>query len=460
MKSAAFSPEWLESRLAALLPGYPEVPVCVALSGGVDSVALLAALAQQSAGHGRAPSKHRRLRAVHIHHGLHPNAGKWSDHCRELAARLQVPLTVIRVKVAAERGDSIEAAAREARYAAFSQALEPGEALLTAHHQDDQLETVILQLLRGAGIPGLAAMPEIASFERGWLVRPLLVRTRAELEGWAQAQGLAWVDDDTNANEQFDRNYLRRNVLPLVRARWPSAGSAVARSARHAAEARRLLDSVARADVERASNGAGLAVHSLRALDPDRRRNAVRFWIARAGHSAPDTRRLEEIVGPLLDARADANPSVSWNGVTVRRDPGVLSIDTSPGRGELPAVARDVVWNWLDAPLVELYFSGGTLEIERDRHGPLDLDALPATLVVRTRHGGESLRPGPGARNRRLKALLQEARVPVSERDSLPLIFAGEKLLAVSDRWLDASVQATRASANRGRFRFSGGTRA
>lgn len=456
MKSAAFNPEWLESRLADLLPGYPEIPVCLALSGGVDSVALLAALAARHSSRKRSPSKDGgRLRALHIHHGLHPNADKWSGHCRKLAADLRVPLTIVRVKVAMAPGDSIEASARKARYEAFSRALEAGEALLTAHHQDDQLETVLLQLLRGAGIPGLAAMPEVARFESGWIVRPLLTRTRAELEEWVSAQGLKWVDDDTNANEQFDRNYLRRSVLPLVRARWPSAAAAVARSARHAAEARRLLDSLARADVERASIGPALSTQVLRALDADRRRNAIRFWIARSGRPAPDTRRLDEIVGPMLDARVDAQPSVSWNGATVRRNSGVLSFDTPQTSGAQPADAGDLCWNWRESPSVELPATGGSLAIERDGHGPIDLDALPALLTVRGRRGGESLRPQPGARTRRLKALLQEARVPVAERDCLPLVFAEAKLVAVSDRWVDASVLATAASPNRGRLRFS-----
>lgn len=457
MTSAAFGPEWLESRLGSLLPGYPGVPLCVAFSGGVDSVALLAALARRDGAGGRGVRARRVLRAIHIHHGLHPNADQWSDHCRKLARHFKVPLTVVRVKVSAARGDSVEAAARDARYTAFAHALKPGEALLTAHHQDDQLETVLLQLLRGAGIAGLAAMPDVAPFERGLLVRPLLQRTRAELEAWVREQGLACVDDDSNANDRFDRNYLRRNVLPLIRARWPSAAAAVARSARHAAEARRLLESLARADVERAANGAALSVQVLRTLDPDRRRNAVRFWIARAGHSLPDTRRLEEIVGPLLDARADANPFVSWNGVTIRRASGVLSIETSRTRGPRSAEQVALQWDWRKSPMLELPSTGGSLAIEADRHGPIDLDALPPLLAVQRRQGGESLRPRPGGRTRRLKALLQEARVPASERDRLPLLFADTRLVAVADRWVDASVQATAGSVRRGRLHFRPG---
>ena len=447
MKSAAFSGEWLDARLAALLPAYPDVCVCVALSGGVDSVTLLAALAKSS----RCAS----LRAIHVHHGLHPNADRWARHCRKVASVFRVPFEVIKVKVARPRGASVEAVARDARYAALGEALQPGEVLLTAHHQDDQLETVLLQLLRGAGIAGLAAMPEVAAFAAGQLARPLLTRSRAELEEWARTHELTWVDDDSNANEQLDRNYLRRSVLPLVRARWSGAGAAVSRSARHAAEARRLLDALALADVERASVGRSLSVPRLRSLDADRRRNALRFWIAREGFTAPDTRRLDEVAGPLLDARPDSNPQVRWNDTLVERNADILAIRDGSDRSA-PNLAQpvDVAWAWRESSRLQLVALAGELTIEQDRHGPLDLDALPEMLAVRGRRGGESLRPRAGGRTRKLKSLLQEARVSLVDRDRLPLIYAGEKLIAVSDRWLDASVQATAGAGNRARLRF------
>jgi tRNA(Ile)-lysidine synthase len=454
VKSAAFSPDWLDSRLASLLPEYPDVSLCVALSGGVDSVALLAALVARNT----RPSVSPAVRAIHVHHGLHANADKWSGHCRRLAAQLGVSLSVVRVKVPRQRGASLEAAAREARYGAFAESLRPGEALLTAHHQDDQLETVLLQLLRGAGIPGLAAMPEVTPFESGVLVRPLLTRSRAELEEWVRANGFGWIDDDTNANEQFDRNYLRRTVLPLVRERWPGASGAVSRTARHAAEAKRLLESLARADVERVSIGPGLSAQGLRTLDVDRRRNALRFWIARRGFTVPDTRRLEEIAGPLLDARADANPCVQWNGTLVQRHADVLTVRADEAAtlavSDAANLSDAVNWDWYESPRLVLAAFGGVLEMDPEPNGPLDLAALPRQLTVRRRQGGEGLRPRAGSRTRKLKALLQEARIPPGERDRLPLVYAGNKLIAVADRWADASVQAKPASGRRGRIRW------
>jgi tRNA(Ile)-lysidine synthase len=288
------------------------------------------------------------------------------------------------------------------------------------------------------------------------------------------------VDDDTNANEQFDRNYLRQRVLPLIRARWPGAAAAAARSARHVAEAKRLLDALARADVERAAIGSALSVQRLRALDAPRRRNAVRFWIARAGHSLPDTRRLDEITQTLLNARPDANPQVDWNNSRVQRHAHELTLQSVPRRASVSASragneqssasargreragaatagadgATPNEWHWRESSRFELGGHRGTLAIEPDPHGPVDLDALPAVLLVRGRAGGEALRPHPKRPTKTVKSLLQEARVPLAERDRLPLLFSGARLVAVADRWFDASVQPTASTRKRGRIRW------
>jgi tRNA(Ile)-lysidine synthase len=447
------------------------VHVLVALSGGVDSTALLAALAMEA-------PKGLRLRAIHVNHGIHPNSGKWSEHCRGLARQLAVPLEVAAVKVSRSGGASLEAAAREARYTVLERTLEAGEFLLTAHHEDDQLETVLLQLFRGAGIAGLAAMPAIARFAAGWHARPLLSRSRDELVEWVRGAGLSWIEDDTNSDETLDRNYLRRRVLPLIRARWQGVASAVSRSARHAAEGQRLLDMVARGDVERAANGADLFVPVLRMLPPDRRRNALRFWIAKSGARLPDTSRLEELAGPLIDARPDANPRVAWgDGVEVQRHADLLSIKASAGRGRQSAARRrgsarvaadgapgrgaasDAVggplaieWPWRVSPVLHLPDDGGTLELKPDAHGPIDLDTLPASVTVRHRQGGERLRPRRGGPRRTLKSLLQESRLPIGERSHLPLVFSGATLLAVGSLWVDESIQHTPRTRHRGRL--------
>lgn len=440
----AFGQPWLFGCLARLVDHFPDVPLCVALSGGVDSTALLTALAT--------PRRIRpRLRALHVDHGLHPNSAAWSAHCRDLADALDVPLQVLPAKVVRARGESLEAVARKARYALLEANLTSGEILLTAHHEDDQLETVLLQLFRGSGLAGIAAMPEIAPFGSGFLARPLLRRTRAELEGWCRARSVAWIEDDTNADEGLDRNYLRRRVIPLVRDRWPGVGASVARSARHAAEAQRLLDGVARRDLERAADGDSLSASAVRALPGERRRNALRFWIARSGHTLPDTRRLEEICGPLLDARPDANPYVAWAGAVLRRERGRLSIRPGSLRAVAGAPAA-LEWRWGVAPSCELPDGGGQLELRPDPKGPLDLDALPQSLTVRFRAGGERLRPRRGGPRRALKNLLQEAHVPLGERARLPVVWAGARVLAAGDLWCDEWAQAGPGTRRRGRL--------
>ena len=487
--SGTFGPEWLRAQLSTLVPAFPDVSLCVAFSGGVDSTALLAALAKKHAAS-------LQLRALHVDHGLRAASKQWATHCRALARDLQVPLKVLTTKVARPRGTSLEAAAREARYRLLATELRPGEILLTAHHGDDQLETVLLQLLRGSGLPGIAAMPAVAPFARGLLARPLLSRSRAELEKWVRQQALTWVEDDTNVDDSLDRNYLRLRVLPLIRDRWPGSATAVARSARHAAEAQALLDTLAHADIDRASYGESLSIKSLRALPAARRRNALRFWITRAGYLAPDTKRLEEITGALLDARPDANPYVEWGegegSARAQRHGDLLSLGPKMSRvvsrpplstgathpraasastgaaRTLAAVASptaptELIWSWHDSLVHELPDDLGKLELEPDDRGPVDLDALPHPLVIRWRRGGERLTPHRGGPRRALKNLLQESHVPVSERPRLPLLFSAapsgatssaERLLAVADLLLDETVHATPTTLRRARLRW------
>ena len=461
-RGEAFGPDWLRGRLTHLLPAFPDASFCVALSGGIDSTALLAALAELRL-------DGLRVRAVHVNHGLHANAKRWSTHCRKVARQLGVPLKVLAVTVARQRGSSLEEAARVARYRCFAQQLHTGELLLTAHTQDDQLETVLLQLFRGCGLPGLAAMPVIAPLGPGWLARPLLGCSREQLEAWVRARGLGWIEDDTNRDERFDRNYLRRQVLPAARRRWPGIAAAVARSARHAAEAQGLLTALARVDLERASDGAALSVKALRPLPLDRRRNVLRLWIASGGRTLPDARRLAEIAGPLIDARADAHPQVAWAVVSaaeaantrriiVTRHADLLALaeggpvldSGAVGAGAEPSAAQ-LAWDWRQSSRCTLP-GGGALELTAERHGPIDLDALPSPLAVTWRRGGERLRIRRGGPRRALKSLLQEGRVPLAERARLPLVLADGALIAAADLWIDESVRAPAEARHRGRL--------
>jgi tRNA(Ile)-lysidine synthase len=451
-KPEEFGAHWLGGRLGELLPGFPARELCVAFSGGADSTALLAALA----GLKRRP---RALRAVHVDHGLHPDSRSWGAHAAEIAKGLKVPCEVLEARVARARGESPEARARAARYRLLAGTLKPGEVLLTAHHEDDQLETVLLMLLRGAGVAGLAAMPEVAPFAGGLLARPLLTRSRAELEAFVRAAGLPYLEDPSNADEGPDRNFLRLRVLPVIRERWPGVAATVGRTARHAAEAQQLLESLAQADLGTARHGESLAASALRALPPERRRNALRFWIASRGFSVPPTARLNEIAGPLLAARADAQPAVEWPGVRLERQAGLLTL-RSAGRaaregGEgASALPREIAWAWRAEPAC-LLPDGGQIELRADAHGPVNLGVLPARLTIRWRRGGERLAIAPGGPRRTLKSLLRESQLPPAERARLPLIYGGARLLAVGDLWLDASVQAGPRARRRARLVYT-----
>jgi len=313
-------PAAVESSLAAWAPTWPDASLCIALSGGVDSVALLQAAREVAARH---PGL--QLRALHVDHGLQPQSGEWAASCRELCGRLAIPFEVLELKLVPRKGESVEAEARSERYAALSAALEPGECLLTAHHADDQLETVLLQLFRGAGVAGLAAMPPSAALGPGLHLRPLLQASREEIVEFAKLRGLEWIDDPMNTESRFDRSYLRHEVLPSIIQRWPAAARTVGRSARHLAEAQGLLEALAEIDASRYLDNEGtLAVAGLLQLPHARRVNVLRWWIVRQGLGLPSTARLESIIRDVLPARPDAHPVVTWPTGEVRRRKGRL----------------------------------------------------------------------------------------------------------------------------------------
>jgi len=448
-------PAWLAGRLAALQPTGSRAGWVVAFSGGADSLALLVGLhrLQRSLPAGeRAP-----LRAIHVDHGLNPRSAQWAAACRRRCRALGVPLTVRRVRVALVRGVSVESAARDARYAQLRASLRCGEILFTAHHLDDQFETVLLQMMRGAGVNGLAAMPEVAVLGRGWHLRPLLTLERRQLVGWVRAQGLAWIDDDSNADPRFDRNYLRHQVLPLLQARWPAAARVAARSAGHLAEARGLLAELAAQDLARVLQGRSIDMEALATLSAPRRRNAVRAWIAGQGLPGPDTRHLARILGELCAARRDALPMVAWAGAEVRRHRGRLYAmapfaATAGAPGSAPLRARE--WRWRRARPLDLGAGLGSLVLRGDPLGPLDGASLPATLRVSFRAGGERLRTEPGGPRRAVKELLRTGGVLPWMRSRLPLVQAGDRLVAIADQFVAADFGARPGSRSRYRLEW------
>jgi tRNA(Ile)-lysidine synthase len=373
------------------------------------------------------------LRAVHVDHGLQTAAAAFRETCAALCAGLEVPLAVISAVVRTPPGASLEAAARDARYAALAAELKPGECLLTAHHSEDQAETLLLQALRGAGLKGLSAMPVCRPLGRGWHVRPVLEVPRREL----LAFGARWCGncavDPMNADLRFDRSYLRRQVWPLIESRWPGSATALSRTARHVAEAQELLDRAAAADVTRLRDGDALSVPGLRTLGPKQRINALRFWLRDADVEPPPTARLTEALRQMLEAEADHLPAIEWRDYALRRyRQRVFLTQASPPRLEGTRL-------WCRGPdsRVELGPGLGTLRWFA-QIGGIDAQRLPETLAVRRRDGGEALKPAAHAKTQTLQHLCQYEGVLPWMRDALPLVFAGDSLIAVADLWLDA----------------------
>ncbi len=410
----------LDIRLRAALQPWRTAPAWrIAFSGGLDSSVLLHLLAGLARREALPP-----LAAIHVHHGLQPAAEAWPEHCARSCAQLDIPLEIVAVRVAP--GASLEQAARQARYAAFASRLGEGEVLLGAQHRDDQAETVLFRLLRGAGVRGLAAMPVARPLGRGTLVRPLLDVPRTELLAYAEAHGLSWVEDPSNADERFSRNFLRRRVLPLLAERWPQAAASLARSAAHLGEAQQLLGELAELDLLAARGRApfswlalpSLDLQAVAGLNEARQRNLLRHWLA------PLTR--------LPD-------SDHWAGWYDLRDAGV---DATPiwklADGELHRADGRLWWlsgDWLQPlTVVDLPCGAARGAIELPGNGAVRVvGELPAgRWHLRYRRGGESLQlPGRGRRD--LKRLLNELRVPAFVRPRLPLLFDGDELVAVAN---------------------------
>jgi tRNA(Ile)-lysidine synthase len=426
--------ELLERVRNRLLEHVPRgARVTLGLSGGVDSVAALDVLARL------APAHPFTLSCLHVNHGISPNAGRWARFARAAARRYGLRCAVIAVDLAPYRKLGLEGAARAARYAAFARA--DADFVVLAQHQDDQAETVLLQLLRGAGLPGLAAMPVIrdpADGDGPRLLRPLLDATRAEIAAYARERRLEWIEDETNTDERRPRNRLRRRVMPLLRELNPGAAASLARSAAHAAEAEALMQALAEIDARNATEDGRLRVASLARLARPRAKNLLRWLLSTAGGRAPDSARLDEVLRQLLTARGDGVVRVAVEDLEVRRFRGAVWVVARRGK-----VRRDWRSRWDGRrtwPLPEL---GGVLRFRSASSAGISAAALARGPVeVRVRAGGERFQPDARRPRRTLKHLLQEAGVPPWEREGLPLVYCGGALAFVPGIGVAAALQA------------------
>jgi len=423
----SFSPERLQAALESAFAGIakPTAGSCVAFSGGLDSTVLLAGLAGLAGrSDGGLP---RPLRAIHVDHGLHGDAAQWAERSASVARSFGIDCEIVRVDARPGVGESPEAAARAARYGVLAERLRPGEVLLTAHHADDQLETVLLQWLRGGGLRSLAGMQPLAAFACGWHARPLLGFTRGELRDWARATGLEWLEDPSNLDTRLDRNYLRLEVLPALRSRWPAAARTVGRVAAQAAEALELDKEAAAADLAAAREEGTLSLPAMRVLAPSRQRRLLRAWLRAAGLPIPAAATLEALRHDVLTAAADRVPRVRWPGVVVHRYrerlyASAVATDPrpwSPG-GWQPGQAFDLGWL-------------GRLELLPAQGEGLSRARLTGPLEVAPRPSGGSFRPAGSGHHRPLRKWLQERGVLPWMRSHLPVVAFDGEVVAIGD---------------------------
>jgi len=402
-----------------LLPG---ARVAVGFSGGLDSTVLLHLLQRVR------QEQSFTLQAFHLHHGLSPNADAWLAFCADYCQQRAIPFSFERAELDADAADSLEARARQIRYAAYSRL--GVDVVALGHHRDDQAETVLYRLARGTGVHGAAGMPPHRPLAGGGQIwRPLLDEPRSILRDYADSQALTWVEDESNAELDYDRNYLRQRVMPALLMRFPSAQAAMSRAARHFAEAAGLLDAIAEEDAQGA--GVRLPVSRLAALAGARQRNLLRWFLAR--HDVrPDERQLLLLLDQLLNAREDANPTLRLGDRAVHRYRGEVWLawhGAEVGDQLLPAGERVVLPAWHGQLLWQ-------------RH---DMGLAPAAcdgLWLRPRRGGEQIRPRAGGPNRQVKLLLQEAGIPPWLRSRWPLLWQGERLVAVAGIAVAADSQA------------------
>ena len=417
----------VRKRFDGLLAAGDIERVVLGYSGGLDSTVLLHLLADYL------HATPVRCQAWHIDHALQTDSARWAKHCAHTATQLGVEFHSVRLTTAPPAGASVEDWARQQRYALLLAQLDARSVLVTAHHQDDQAETVLLQALRGAGPHGLAGIRARGSYADKRVVRPLLMERRADLLAYGRAQGLAWIDDPSNSEQRFARNRLRSTLMPLLEREFPGAHGALARVAALQAEVVEVLDALADQFVH---DGQTLALTHLRGSAPALRAFIIKRWLARAGAPVPGRTQLDHMLHDMLEARADGMPMVAWRGVAVRRYDDQFFLTAAclprPAPGAQPCTL----------PWTTLHLPHGRLSASSTRAQGAALATLTrAELTLRYRCGGERLRLYGGGPRRTLKNLFQHWRVPPWQRDGWPLLFVGEQLAVVPGQAVAAEFQ-------------------
>lgn len=408
----------------------------VAYSGGLDSQVLLALLNELRLSHDL------NLHAIHIHHGLNPDADNWLEHCEAYCQQNEISFHSVKIDIDTQTGESLENTARQKRYQVLQSFLQQGDCLLTAHHQDDQAETLLVQLLRGAGPKGLASMPTSKVIGKGIHYRPLLNFSRKKLLEYAQEKTLSWVEDSSNSDTVYVRNFIRQDIMPLLKSRWPNIQATIARSANHCAETQHLIEEFA-IDVYQSLAGSKpgtLSITKLLQLPQHRQRLCIRSWIYQSGFILPNSKKLASIERHILKARRDRKPHVCWHNVEVRRHKDDLYILKKRNNHDVNSTTHWDLTQSLILPNI------GTLTATSVRGA--GIAAHVTSLEVRFRRGGE-IAYLPKRKHHDLKKLFQEWNVPTWERNRIPLLFHQDKLIAAVGYFIDPDFSANKDEVGR-----------
>lgn len=419
-----------KNTLSALLNEYQIQPenIYIGYSGGVDSHVLLHLCAS-------APEWQNKITAVHIHHNLQSQADSWAGHCATQAQHLGVKFCLLSVNATAQHGESPEEAARNARYGALKKLIShEGDILLIAQHQEDQLETVLLQLFRGTGLHGLAGMAACYHFAQGAILRPLLHSSKQAIIDYAHAQQLQWIEDPSNQSSQYDRNFLRLEVLPLLKKRWPSLDKTVSRSANHCLEAQRIISAVADELFEPIfnSNDNSLSICQLKTHKYTRQQLVIRHWFANLGLKMPSQAFVEQLLNEVILAKPSSTPLLIGQSHCIRRYRDRLYC--------LPqSNATPIGYLLWDKQFTTLRLNATyQLSCQLSYEGIAYKYWQNSVISIRERTGGERIRLPKRKNLHSLKKLFQEAGIPPWQREYIPLIYFDDELAAVGDKWISA----------------------
>jgi tRNA(Ile)-lysidine synthase len=435
----------LEAILARVVVSDPPIAIAIAYSGGLDSSVLLHLATQycqrQSISLHAIP-----LYAFHVHHGLSPNADAWLQHCEQQATALGVPFKAVRVQLADLAEDGVEQAARVARYAALGELCRTHgvRLMLTAHHQDDQAETVLLQLFRGAGLRGLGGMLDLhdAHGLTGGDVlvgRPMLECSRKALEQVASALDIAHVQDESNADTRYRRNAIRQQIMPVIEHTYPGMAATIARSSQHWQSAQQLLDELALIDLTACAEGDALRVDAMATLSTHRIDNLLRFWLQQQGAPyAPSSAQLNQLRTQMLSARPDAQPALELCGLQLQRQAGAL-VALPLGHASPPNEPLVIQWRG-EKSIAIPEWQGTLLFAQAQARGICPQRLQSSALTLQPRSGGERLKPDPARPSRTLKNLFQESVLPAQQRPWLPLAYLDGQLAFAAGLGMDARV--------------------